>query len=334
MPRTCKHLIAYKNTIKEYHTCYFLISSYIFNKTGIYTSKLYLIQTTEAEKSSVNQKKRIDELDAQLNETEEVIVNLRAELRNAHERLEEAKNSHMHQSNEPSENNHMDNSETTPLKNNPNINEKLYRNGYTHRIRAIENNVVDEKCISDDDKSAHEICRKRDEILTENSLRRSIRKRKVRCWDEISSLFKSRCKKYSNNDDVKSEEHWHKSKSLAEMSHISASTITNASEDEVVGSDSILSGCGNDKNRHLKYTFSRKRKKDLSCKIDNKNANLKEEASNDNTHNMVEVEVEVACQVSFHFYQHYYIYIIIVAINSNILFVSMQLISLSGAHSL
>ncbi|CAI9272736.1 unnamed protein product [Lactuca saligna] len=260
-------------------------------------------KTTEAEKSSVSQKKRIDELDAQLNETEEAIVNLRAELRNAHERLEEAKNSHIHQSNEPSENNHMDNSETTPPKNNPNINEKLYRNGYTHRIQAIENNVVDEKCISydddDDDKSVHEICRKKDEILTENSLRRSIRKRKVRCWDEISSLFKSRCKKYSNNDDVKSDEHSHKSKSLAEMNHISASTIPNASQDEVVGLDSILSGCGNDKNRHLKYTFSRKRKKDLSC---NKKSNLKEEASTDN--NMV--EVEVAC----------------------------QLISLSGAHSL
>lgn len=56
-----------------------------------------MTQITEVEKSFMSQQKRIDELDAQHNETGDMIVNLSAELRNAHERLEEAKTSHMQQ---------------------------------------------------------------------------------------------------------------------------------------------------------------------------------------------------------------------------------------------
>ncbi|KAI3722366.1 hypothetical protein L2E82_33402 [Cichorium intybus] len=303
-------------------------------------------KTNEAEMTSSSQQKRIQELDSQLNETEEVIVDLRAKLRHAHERLEEVKNSQTLQSNEPSENKHMDNSETTPLKKkldmtehfkssseakentffigNPKLSStingskepELYRNGYTHRIRAIERNLLDEKNISD-------------KILTENSeqssctLRRSIRKRKVRCWDEISSLFKTRpAKKYSDNDNVKFNEHEHKLKSLAEMNHTilpispsinsfeetkygenekhevvekesgGVSSSNSISEDKVVGTDFKLSACGSDKKRLLKYTFSRKRKKDSLFKSDNEKVNLKEDPNSD-SQNMV----EIACQL-------------------------------------
>ncbi|GKC65908.1 hypothetical protein Tco_1098506, partial [Tanacetum coccineum] len=146
--------------------------------------------TTEAETASLGQKKRIDELDAQLNKTEEVIVDLRSEIRKAREQLEQVKNSHMLQSNGPTENKHLDQEKTAHTKkldvteqfrcdknSNPgketvrsgphsdnvldsdtdlmsiDIGSKeteLYRNGYTHRIRAIERNLVDGKSFSED----------------------------------------------------------------------------------------------------------------------------------------------------------------------------------------
>ncbi|XP_024993189.1 uncharacterized protein LOC112526964 isoform X1 [Cynara cardunculus var. scolymus] len=412
-------------------------------------------KTTEAEMTTLGQQKRIEELDAQLNETEGVIVDLREELRKAHERFEEVKKSHMLQSNEPFGNEHMHDIEDTAhdkkidvteqfrsssqcgrcsnsanktatsgphLDNffigNPNLasvntgskEPDFCRNGYTHRIRAIERNLVDGQNISED-RPAQELCTKkqliinvdekssgkcapssidaeskdmnidpkningsealfinssvakdqsvkaqrlprnrvryaqsspklsrfdcrvikptavpenlnlkenslgRDEKLLETNeqsactLRRSIRKRKVRCLDEISSLFKSRtalsrCKKNSGSAGLKLDEHQYRYKSVAEMNQMIApiSPSTNASEEtkddelpgplhiypventgllnelvveknEVAAKESAEhtggSAFDNDKNRLLKYTFSRKRKKNLSSKSDN-----------------------------------------------------------------
>ncbi|KAI3808695.1 hypothetical protein L1987_24653 [Smallanthus sonchifolius] len=299
------------------------------------------VKTTEAETTALSQQKRINELDAQLNETEGVIMDLRAEIRKAHERLEEMKTSHMLQSDEPSENEHMHqentdvteqyrcsspcskscNPENEITKSDPNLasiiiankEPELCRNGYTHRIRAIERNPVDEKKIPEEKEliikvdesfidtentdakninaseafsinsrvskdqtvktqrfpnrvgytqSNHKLSRfcheklnlKRkscgnDAKLTENkgnnvcTLRRSIRKRKVRCWDEISSLFKSRAStKYEDTkllNDV-----------VVEKRESAAKESVGAAND-----------AGN--NRCLKYTFSRRRKKVL-----------------------------------------------------------------------
>ncbi|KAJ0551152.1 hypothetical protein HanHA300_Chr07g0253931 [Helianthus annuus] len=136
------------------------------------------VKTTEADTRASSQQKRIKELDEQLNETEGVIMDLRAEIRKAHERLEEMKNNHTLHSNGPSENEHMHQKNTdgterfkcsspcskscNPAKetttSDPNLasiiignkEPELYRNGYTHRIRAIEMNLVDEKKISDE----------------------------------------------------------------------------------------------------------------------------------------------------------------------------------------
>ncbi|KAK4346352.1 hypothetical protein RND71_032691 [Anisodus tanguticus] len=52
--------------------------------------------TTEAESLSQNQQRRIDELEAQLNEAEGLIIDLRAELHDVHEQLNEVKNKHFH----------------------------------------------------------------------------------------------------------------------------------------------------------------------------------------------------------------------------------------------
>ncbi|KAJ8546287.1 hypothetical protein K7X08_018870 [Anisodus acutangulus] len=54
------------------------------------------MQTTEAESLSQNQQRRIDELEAQLNEAEGLIIDLRAELHDVHEQLNEVKNKHFH----------------------------------------------------------------------------------------------------------------------------------------------------------------------------------------------------------------------------------------------
>ncbi|KAJ8567011.1 hypothetical protein K7X08_019219 [Anisodus acutangulus] len=54
------------------------------------------MQTTEAENLSQNQQRRIDELEAQLNEAEGLIIDLRAELHDVHEQLNEVKNKHFH----------------------------------------------------------------------------------------------------------------------------------------------------------------------------------------------------------------------------------------------
>ncbi|KVI09143.1 hypothetical protein Ccrd_012481, partial [Cynara cardunculus var. scolymus] len=380
-------------------------------------------KTTEAEMTTLGQQKRIEELDAQLNETEGVIVDLREELRKAHERFEEVKKSHMLQSNEPFGNEHMHDIEDTAHDKKIDVTEQFRsssqcgskepdfcRNGYTHRIRAIERNLVDGQNISED-RPAQELCTKkqliinvdekssgkcapssidaeskdmnidpkningsealfinssvakdqsvkaqrlprnrvryaqsspklsrfdcrvikptavpenlnlkenslgRDEKLLETNeqsactLRRSIRKRKVRCLDEISSLFKSRtalsrCKKNSGSAGLKLDEHQYRYKSVAEMNQMIApiSPSTNASEEtkddelpgplhiypventgllnelvveknEVAAKESAEhtggSAFDNDKNRLLKYTFSRKRKKNLSSKSDN-----------------------------------------------------------------
>lgn len=54
------------------------------------------MQTTEAESLSQNQQRRIDELEAQLNEAEGMIIDLRAELDDVHQQLKEAKNKPLH----------------------------------------------------------------------------------------------------------------------------------------------------------------------------------------------------------------------------------------------
>ncbi|KAM3363899.1 hypothetical protein P3S68_018753 [Capsicum galapagoense] len=53
-------------------------------------------KTTEAENLSQNQQRRIDELEAQLNEAEGLIIDLRAELHDVHEQLNEVKNKPLH----------------------------------------------------------------------------------------------------------------------------------------------------------------------------------------------------------------------------------------------
>ncbi|OIT05896.1 PREDICTED: uncharacterized protein LOC109206804 [Nicotiana attenuata] len=53
-------------------------------------------KTTEAERLSQNKQRRIDELEAQLNEAEGMIIDLRAELYNVREQLNEEKNKHLH----------------------------------------------------------------------------------------------------------------------------------------------------------------------------------------------------------------------------------------------
>ncbi|GJR55113.1 hypothetical protein Tco_1405634 [Tanacetum coccineum] len=297
------------------------------------------VKTTEAETASLGQKKRINELDAKLNKTEEVIVDLRSEIRKAREQLEQVKNSHML---------HSDAIKiANPGKDTVHISKEieLYRNGYTPRIRAIERNLVDGKSFSEDKPSEdintrknlainvdkekrgkcapssmvadnidvhtdtkyvnlsealsinssvakdqtittkrHEVnsCGK-DERLTDSSkqsecpLRRSIRKRKVRCWDEISSLFKSRsalprCKKYSDNDRVKIETHQHRSKSLSPSTGASKEITYDVKDtkllsesvvkkQEFAAKESAVVACDTNENSSLKYTFSRRRKK-------------------------------------------------------------------------
>ncbi|XP_076914662.1 uncharacterized protein LOC143573749 [Bidens hawaiensis] len=269
------------------------------------------VKTTEAESTALSQQKRIKELDERLNETESVIMDLRAEIRKAHERLEVMKNSHMQQSDEPpkNEHTHQENTNVNPAK--EITKSELYRNGYTHRIRALETNTVDEKKISEEkeliinmdetkrapnkdakningSESNHKLSRFGHEKLNlkkkscgsdENNacaLRRSVRRRKPRCWDEISSLFKSRdslslCK--DNNNGMQNEE----------------------TKD-------------NDNNSRMKYTFSRRQKK--ACSLisltgqmrEKPSYNLENEKSTlniDDSHSDNQNIIDVACQVSF-----------------------------------
>ncbi|KAI3793973.1 hypothetical protein L1987_36597 [Smallanthus sonchifolius] len=258
------------------------------------------VKTSEAETTALDQQKRIEDLDAQLNETEKVIVDLRAEIRNAHERLEEMKNSHMLQSNGPSENKHLiqENTDVTEhfrcysqcSKNyNPakevttsaiarNLDQNI--NGseaFSTNSRVSEDQTVKTQRLPNSFRyaqSTHRLSRfyheklnlkekssKSDAKLTENNensactLRRSIRKKKVRYWDEISSLLKpraslSRCKKYLVND-----------------TKLLNDSVVEKHESAAKESDGIA--CDTDNNRSLKYTFSRRHKKVLSSKSDN-----------------------------------------------------------------
>lgn len=331
----------------------------------------------------MSQQKRIEELDAQLNEAEGVIVDLRAEIRKAHERLEEVKNSRMLQSNGPSENKYLHHENASQSHDKQYDVTELYRNGYTHRIRATERNLVPQEEIVDVDETNSGKCAPTS-IVTENTdtkningpevvsvnhgvandqtvkrqrlprsngvakgqtvkslrlprrsvryaqsnhklsrfyhgssikratepeklkctennengdstLRRSVRKRKVRCWEDISSLFKSRaalsrCKKYSAGASKDDE--------LPDDSKLV--NVSVAEEHEIDEKESNGVACDTDKNKLLKYTFSRRSKKALSSKSDNYAENEKPdliEYPSSDSQNMV----DVACQVCFLF---------------------------------
>ncbi|XP_021973520.1 uncharacterized protein LOC110868618 [Helianthus annuus] len=344
------------------------------------------VKTTEAETRALSQQKRIKELDEQLNETEGVIMDLRAEIRKAHERLEEMKNNHTLHSNGPSENEHMHQKNTdvtehfkysspcskscNPAKeittSDPNLasiiigkkEPELYRNGYTHRIRAIEMNLADEKKISDEinfgkcapsfidteNKDAKNVngsegsstnsriskgqtvktplpnrakyarsnhilsrfCHEKlnlrqkscgkDANLTERNeknactLRRSVRKRKVRCWDEISSLFKSRASRShcKGNNGVKFEERKYEESKLLNDSVVE--------KDESAAKESVWTARDADNNRCLKYTFSRRRKKVSSSESYKPSFNLENEKLIDDSSDSQNI-IDVACQL-------------------------------------
>ncbi|KAK4367485.1 hypothetical protein RND71_011277 [Anisodus tanguticus] len=65
-----------------------IIVIHTFLSIGLYSGKCFYLNdmtTTEAESLSQNQQRRIDELEAQLNEAEGLIIDLRAELHDVHE---------------------------------------------------------------------------------------------------------------------------------------------------------------------------------------------------------------------------------------------------------
>ncbi|XP_076954319.1 uncharacterized protein LOC143628687 [Bidens hawaiensis] len=308
------------------------------------------VKTTEAESTALSQQKRIKELDEHLNETEGVIMDLRAEIRKAHERLEVMKNSDMQQSDQPSKNEHTHQEHTNVnpakeiTKSDPDLasiiighkEPELYRNGYTHRIHALDTNMVDEKKISEEkeliinmdetnrapnkdakningSESNHKLSRfchvklnlkkkscGNDAKLTENdennacALRRSVRKRKPRCWDEISSLFKSRnslshCK---DNNGMKFEE---------------TKDNETRKKHESAAKESVGTARDGDNNGRLKYTFSRRQKKACSSisltgqMREKPSYNLENEKSTpiDDSYSDKQNILDVACQVSF-----------------------------------
>lgn len=136
-------------------------------------------KTTEAESLSQNQQRRIDELEAQLNEAEGMIIDLRAELHDVHEQLTEAKNKPLHHlrphakedlvcRNSIMAKSNLNNSESLKIHtelgskvcksadialcnySKDNLNEpEIYQNGWC----AIEMSLADERLLSGDDPS-------------------------------------------------------------------------------------------------------------------------------------------------------------------------------------
>ncbi|CAL5368015.1 unnamed protein product [Camellia sinensis] len=135
-------------------------------------------KTIEAEINSVSQQKRIEELKAQLDEAEETILDLRAELKKAQNHLDKVKNNHMRPLNKSTEKQDGPCHEGTPFNHrnmdckccnsaklseslksdlenscvdNPNFpstivkskEPELYKNGCTQRVRAFERNLLD-----------------------------------------------------------------------------------------------------------------------------------------------------------------------------------------------
>ncbi|GMP29093.1 hypothetical protein CsSME_00004357 [Camellia sinensis var. sinensis] len=135
-------------------------------------------KTIEAEINSVSQQKRIEELKAQLDEAEETILDLRAELKKAQNHLDKVKNNHMQPLNKSTEKQDGPCHEGTPFNHrnmdckccnsaklseslksdlenscvdNPNFpsiivkskEPELYKNGCTQRVRAFERNLLD-----------------------------------------------------------------------------------------------------------------------------------------------------------------------------------------------
>lgn len=135
-----------------------------------------LLQAIEANNTSLSKQKRIEELEAQLNETEGTVIDLRAELEQARNQLDKARsNNHVHY-NEPIQEERAVSFENTThfpsqlskccnpttsdsclgnlCSGNPNLASVIkeldsYRNRCTQRIRAIEMNLVDESLLSE-----------------------------------------------------------------------------------------------------------------------------------------------------------------------------------------
>ncbi|XP_019161804.1 PREDICTED: uncharacterized protein LOC109158327 isoform X2 [Ipomoea nil] len=99
----------------------------------------------EAEMSSINQQRRIDELEEQLNEAEGLVVDLRAELNLVRDELGEAKKKKK--------------KKTMIVKDDPVLSSmitkykeaEMYRNGFMERISAVEMSTADEKLQPGDD---------------------------------------------------------------------------------------------------------------------------------------------------------------------------------------
>ncbi|GFP79297.1 probably inactive leucine-rich repeat receptor-like protein kinase at3g28040 [Phtheirospermum japonicum] len=137
-------------------------------------------KTKDAEITSLDQHKKIDVLESQLSEAEGIIIDLRAELNQAHEQLDEAKNKKPHFSR------HNENHSVPGQLKEP----ELFRNGCTQRIFATESSVnpdpnltvvngVKESVLED------KVQRGKNEEVAVSIVRRSTRKRKLKYLDDV-----------------------------------------------------------------------------------------------------------------------------------------------------
>ncbi|KAL7115161.1 hypothetical protein ACP275_04G167600 [Erythranthe tilingii] len=112
-------------------------------------------QMSEAEAASLAKQKKIEELEAQLEEAEDIVSDLRQELGQAHAELDRVKNENLRRANERIF--HPPNGSSDVYVDNrylPNIISRgKDRNGFTHRIRACERKVLEADVAKDASKA-------------------------------------------------------------------------------------------------------------------------------------------------------------------------------------
>ncbi|GJU81468.1 hypothetical protein Tco_1283833 [Tanacetum coccineum] len=234
-------------------------------------------------------------LDAKLNKTEEVIVDLRSEIRKAREQLEQVKNSHMLQCDKNS------NPAKETVRSGPRS-DNVLDSDTDLIIRAIERNLVDGKSFSED-KPSEDINTRKNLAITVDKEKRGKCAPSSMVADNIDTHTDT---KYVNLSEVVSinssvaKDQTITSKRLERVSppskSLSPSTgaskqITYDVKDTKVLSESVVKkqedaakesavvACDTNENNSLKYTFSRRRKKVLSPKTDYLTCQMKEKLS-------------------------------------------------------
>ncbi|EYU26439.1 hypothetical protein MIMGU_mgv1a024103mg, partial [Erythranthe guttata] len=217
-------------------------------------------QMSEAEAASLAKQKKIEELEAQLEEAEDIVSDLRQELGQAHAELDRVKNENLRRANE-----------RIFLPPNGSSDVGKDRNGFTHRIRACERKVLEADVAKDASKAPPAADMKIGRFQSFVIKRKRAARRRRTIVPSIAILTEGNSP--SDENPLKDEASIEKTMPLE---------ISNEASESLCSPDykmeSIKEICDEPpRGRAFKYTFQRKRKRQALSEIEAKGSLEEEE---------------------------------------------------------